>query len=152
MLFPGLMLTAEGPKVLEFNCRWGDPETQVLVRRLRSDLLPLLESTADGTLASMQPEWDDRSAVCVILASGGYPGSYEKGKPISGLESASQLEEVHIFHAGTKNRDGRIATNGGRVLGVSALGSNLGEARTLAYRAADRIFFDGIQRRNDIGA
>ena len=152
MLFPWLMLTAEGPKVLEFNCRWGDPETQVLVRRLRSDILPLLEATVDGTLSSMQPEWDRRAAVCVILASGGYPGSYEKGKPISGLEAAAALEGVEIFHAGTKITDGRIATHGGRVLGVSALAEDLEAARALAYRAADRISFDGAQRRNDIGA
>lgn len=152
MLFPGLMLTAEGPKVLEFNCRWGDPETQVLVRRLRSDLLPLLEATAEGRLSTIHPEWDPRAAVCVILASGGYPGSYEKGKTISGLEATAELEDVEVFHAGTKAVDGRITTNGGRVLGVTALGKNLSESRMLAYRAADRISFDGIQRRNDIGA
>lgn len=152
MLFPGLMLTAEGPKVLEFNCRWGDPETQVLVRRLMSDLLPLLEATVKGTLSASDPEWDSCAAVCVILASGGYPGSYEKGKPISGLESAAQLKEVVVFHAGTKALDGQILTNGGRVLGVTALGKTLSEARALAYQAADRISFDGIQRRNDIGA
>ena len=152
MLFPGLMLTAEGPKVLEFNCRWGDPETQVLVRRLRSDLQPLLEATVEGTLFKTAPEWDARAAVCVILASGGYPGSYEKGKTISGLESAAELNEVVVFHAGTKAVDGQILTNGGRVLGVTALGENLAGVRALAYQAADRIFFDGIQRRNDIGA
>jgi phosphoribosylamine--glycine ligase len=152
MLFPGLMLTAEGPKVLEFNCRWGDPETQVLVRRLSSDLLPLLEATADGTLAEVRPEWDARVAVCVILASGGYPGSYEKGQVISGLDAAGELEGVKVFHAGAKAVDGQIVTNGGRVLGVTALGSDLDEARRQGYLAADRIFFDGIQRRNDIGA
>lgn len=152
MLFPGLMLTAEGPKVLEFNCRWGDPETQVLVRRLSSDLLPLLEATADGTLAKESPEWDARVAVCVILASGGYPGSYEKGQVISGLDAAGELEGVKVFHAGAKVVDGQIVTNGGRVLGVTALGANLDEARRQGYLAADRIFFDGIQRRNDIGA
>ena len=152
MLFPGLMLTAEGPKVLEFNCRWGDPETQVLVRRLSSDLLPLLEATAGGTLAEVRPEWDARVAVCVILASGGYPGSYEKGQVISGLDAAGELEGVKVFHAGAKAVDGQILTNGGRVLGVTALGSDLDEARRQGYLAADRIFFDGIQRRNDIGA
>jgi phosphoribosylamine--glycine ligase len=152
MLFPGLMLTAEGPKVLEFNCRWGDPETQVLVRRLSSDLLPLLEATAEGTLSEARPEWDERSAVCVILASGGYPGFYEKGKAISGLESARELADVVVFHAGTKSQAGQILTNGGRVLGVTALGVNLTEARALAYGAADRISFEGVQRRNDIGA
>jgi phosphoribosylamine--glycine ligase len=152
MLFPGLMLTAEGPKVLEFNCRWGDPETQVLVRRLKLDLLPLLEATVEGTLSASPPEWDSRSAVCVILASGGYPGSYEKGKSILGLESVAESNEVVVFHAGTKSVDGQILTNGGRVLGVTALGQNLEGARALAYQAADRISFDGIQRRNDIGA
>jgi phosphoribosylamine--glycine ligase len=152
MLFPGLMLTAEGPKVLEFNCRWGDPETQVLVRRLSSDLLPLLEATADGTLSEVRPEWDARVAVCVILASGGYPGSYEKGQVISGLDAAGELDGVKVFHAGAKAVDGQIVTNGGRVLGVTALGANLDEARRQGYLAADRIFFDGIQRRNDIGA
>jgi phosphoribosylamine--glycine ligase len=152
MLFPGLMLTAEGPKVLEFNCRWGDPETQVLVRRLSSDLMPLLEATADGTLSEVSSEWDAREAVCVILASGGYPGSYEKGQVISGLDAAGELEGVKVFHAGAKAVDGQIITNGGRVLGVTALGSDLDEARRQGYLAADRIFFDGIQRRNDIGA
>jgi phosphoribosylamine--glycine ligase len=152
MLFPGLMLTAEGPKVLEFNCRWGDPETQVLVRRLSSDLLPLLEATADGTLAEVRPEWDARAAVCVILASGGYPGSYKKGQVITGLDAAGELEGVKVFHAGAKVADGQIVTNGGRVLGVTALGANLDEARRQGYLAADRIFFDGNQRRNDIGA
>jgi len=152
MLFPGLMLTAEGPKVLEFNCRWGDPETQVLVRRLMSDLLPLLEATVEGTLSVSAPEWESRAAVCVILASGGYPGSYEKGKTISGLDSAGELGDVVVFHAGTKAVDVQILTNGGRVLGVTALSENLAGARALAYQAADRISFDGIQRRNDIGA
>ena len=152
MLFPGLMLTAEGPKVLEFNCRWGDPETQVLVRRLSSDLLPLLEAAADGTLSEVSSEWDAREAVCVILASGGYPGSYEKGQVISGLDAAGELEGVKVFHAGAKAVDGQIVTNGGRVLGVTALGSDLDAARRQGYLAADRIFFDGIQRRNDIGA
>lgn len=153
MLFPGLMLTASGPKVLEFNCRWGDPETQVLVRRLESDLLPLLESTATGSLGEASPVWDDKAAVCVILASGGYPGSYEKGKAIGGLADAAGLEGVEIFHAGTKaTADGEIQTNGGRVLGVTAEASTLEAARSLAYRAADKISFVGVQRRNDIGA
>jgi phosphoribosylamine--glycine ligase len=152
MLFPGLMLTAEGPKVLEFNCRWGDPETQVLVRRLKSDLLPLLEASVDGTLSARAPEWEARAAVCVILASGGYPGSYEKGKAIFGLESADELGDVVVFQAGTKVQDGQILTNSGRVLGVTALAQNLPGARALAYQAADRISFDGMQRRNDIGA
>ena len=152
MLFPGLMLTADGPRVLEFNCRWGDPETQVLVRRLESDLLDLLSATVDGTLASQTPVWRGSSATCVILASGGYPGSYEKGKPISGIEIAESQPDVVVFHAGTKSLNGSVATNGGRVLGVTALGSDLSEARANAYAAADVISFEGLQRRNDIGA
>jgi phosphoribosylamine---glycine ligase len=152
MLFPGLMLTEDGPKVLEFNCRFGDPETQVLVRRLRSDLLDLLEACVDGTLASQRPEWDERTAVCVILASGGYPGAYEKGKTIEGLEGAGAMKEVVVFHAGTKQDGRRVVTNGGRVLGVSALGADRDAARELAYRAANTIRFDQIQRREDIGA
>jgi len=152
MLFPGLMITSEGPKVLEFNCRWGDPETQVLVRRLESDLLDLLEACTDGTLASQNPKWSHGAAACVILASGGYPGSYEKGKEISGLENASALDGVVVFHAGTKSAPGGgVMTNGGRVLGVTATGSDLADARARAYEAADGISFEGLQRRNDIG-
>jgi phosphoribosylamine--glycine ligase len=152
MLFPGLMLTASGPKVLEFNCRWGDPETQVLVRRLESDLLPLLEATATGALSSLTPDWNEKAAVCVILASGGYPGSYEKGKAITGLTDAATLDSVEVFHAGTKASGDEILTNGGRVLGVTAKADTLEAARGLAYQAADRISFEGVQRRNDIGA
>jgi len=152
MLFPGLMLTADGPKVLEFNCRWGDPETQVLVRRLGSDLLDLLDATVEGALGLQDPQWRDSSAACVILASGGYPGHYEKGKPISGIAAADALPDVIVFHAGTKTVDGTVLTNGGRVLGVTALGSNLPEARAKAYAAADLVSFEGLQRRNDIGA
>jgi phosphoribosylamine--glycine ligase len=151
MLFPGLMLTASGPKVLEFNCRWGDPETQSLVRRLDGDLLPLLEAVVDGTLAAQQPKWTDGAAVCVVLASGGYPGPVEKGKPISGLEEASAMDGVVVFHAGTNDSNGAIVTNGGRVLGVTATGKDLAAARSLAYSAAARISFGGLQKRNDIG-
>ncbi len=152
MLFPGLMLTEDGPKVLEFNCRFGDPETQVLVRRLKGDLLELLEACVNGAVAGQRPEWDERAAVCVILASGGYPGAYEKGKTIEGLEQAQAMNDVVIFHAGTKREGRRIVTNGGRVIGVSALGAGLDAARDLAYRAANTIRFDQIQRREDIGA
>ena len=152
MLFPGLMLTETGPKVLEFNCRFGDPETQVLVRRLRSDLLDLLEACVDDAVASQRPEWDDRAAVCVILASRGYPGAYEKGKPIDGLDQAQHMAEVVVFHAGTRLDGERVVTNGGRVLGVSALGAERDAARKLAYQAADTIRFDQMQRREDIGA
>lgn len=152
MLFPGLMLTANGPKVLEFNCRFGDPETQVLMRRLKTDLLDLLEATVDGRLAETAPEWSDQSAVCVILASGGYPEAYEKGKAISGLEAAAEMEQAVVFHAGTRLQDEKTVTSGGRVLGVTSLGADLGEARARAYGAADAIHFDQMQRRNDIGA
>ena len=151
MLFPGLMLTASGPKVLEFNCRFGDPETQVLLRRLQGDLLDLLEASLDGTLPSAQPIWDERTAVCVVLASGGYPGSYEKGREITGVEEANTLADVVVFHAGTKKADDRLVTNGGRVLGVTALGSDLTDARAKAYEAAERVAFDQKQFRTDIG-
>lgn len=152
MLFPGLMLTADGPKVLEFNCRFGDPETQVFVRRLKTDLLDLLEACVAGKLETQEPVWDDRAAVCVVLASGGYPGPYEKNQPISGLDTVAALEDVVVFHAGTKTAADTVVTNGGRVLGVTALGTDLAEAREKAYRAADGIFFDQMQRRGDIGA
>jgi phosphoribosylamine---glycine ligase len=152
MLFPGLMLTEEGPRVLEFNCRFGDPETQVLLRRLRSDLLDLLEACVDNEVALQRPQWEDRTAVCVVLASGGYPGTYKKGSPIGGLEEAEKIPDVVLFHAGTKHDGSRIVTNGGRVLGVSTLGSDRDGARRLAYQAADTIHFDQMQRREDIGA
>ena len=152
MLFPGLMLTEDGPRVLEFNCRFGDPETQVLLRRLRSDLLDLLEACVDNEVALQRPQWDDRTAVCVVLASGGYPGTYKKGYPIGGLEEAEKIPDVVLFHAGTKHDGSQIVTNGGRVLGVSTLGSDRDGARKLAYQAANTIHFDQMQRREDIGA
>jgi phosphoribosylamine---glycine ligase len=151
LLFPGLMLTADGPKVLEFNARFGDPETQVLLPRLKSDLLPLLEATIDGRLAMIEPEWDARAAVCVILASEGYPEKPLTGRVIEGLESAASAEDVVVFHAGTRREsDGRILTSGGRVLGVTALGDTLSEARHRAYEAAGKIHFEGMQFRPDI--
>jgi phosphoribosylamine--glycine ligase len=152
MLFPGLMMTPNGPKVLEFNCRFGDPETQSLMRRLKSDLLDLIEATIDGTLADARPQWDQRVAVCVVLASGGYPGPIEKGKVITGIEEASADPDVVVFHAGTALKEGHVVTNGGRVLGVTALGATLEEARQKAYAAADKIAFEEKQLRRDIGA
>ena len=152
MLFPGLMMTPNGPKVLEFNCRFGDPETQSLMRRLKSDLLDLIEATIDGRLAAAQPVWDDRAAVCIVLASGGYPGPIEKGKVITGIEEASADRDIVVFHAGTAIKDGLVVTSGGRVLGVTALGATLNEARAKAYAAADKISFEGKQLRRDIGA
>ena len=152
LLFPGLMLTAEGPKVLEFNARFGDPETQVLLPRLKNDLLPVLESVVDGTLDQIRLEWDPRPAVCVILASRGYPGHYETELPIHGLETVAE-PDVFVFHAGTKSGPGgQTLTAGGRVLGVTALGGTLEEARARAYEAAARITFDGRYFRRDIAA
>jgi len=152
MLFPGLMMTPNGPKVLEFNCRFGDPETQSLMRRLKSDLLDLIEATIDGTLSEMKPVWDERVAVCIVLASGGYPGRIQRGMVISGIEAASGDPDVVVFHAGTAMEDDRVVTNGGRVLGVTALGATLEEACSKAYSAADKISFEGKQLRRDIGA
>jgi phosphoribosylamine--glycine ligase len=150
ILFPGLMITNAGPKVLEFNVRFGDPETQVLMRSLKSDLLELMEVTIDGELERVGPWWDVRPAVCVVLASGGYPGLIEKGKTITGLENITDPKVV-VFHAGTKQVGENIVTNGGRVLGVTALGSSLEEARNRAYATADQIQFEGKQCRRDIG-
>ena len=152
LLFPGVMVTAEGPKLLEFNCRFGDPETQVLLSRLQSDLVDLLEATVDGRLGAVQAQWDARAAVCVIMASGGYPGAYEGGKPITGIEAAEALEGVTVFHAGTKMAEGQLVTAGGRVLGVTALGSDLRAAQARAYEAVSRIHFEGATFRRDIGA
>jgi phosphoribosylamine--glycine ligase len=151
MLFPGLIITSNGIKVLEFNCRFGDPETQVLVRRLKSDLLDLLEACVDGSLDQQQPLWDQGGAICVVLASGGYPGSYAKGKTITGLAEAGSLDDVVVFHAGTKQAGHDILTNGGRVLGVTALAPTFAAAREQAYRAAEIIHFDQMQWREDIG-
>ena len=150
MLFPGLMITAEGPKVLEFNCRFGDPETQVLLPRLKTDLVDLLEATIDGRLGEMKVEWDTRAAVCVVMASGGYPGKYSTGLPISGIEQA-ESQGALVFHAGTQQRDDKIVTSGGRVLGVTALAENVKEAREKAYSAVEKIHFEEHFFRKDIG-
>ncbi|MDQ6655217.1 MAG: phosphoribosylamine--glycine ligase [Verrucomicrobiota bacterium] len=150
LLFPGLMMTAEGPKVLEFNCRFGDPETQAILPRLRSDLLDLLDATADGTLGNMTAHWDTRIAVTVVMASGGYPGKYETGAVITGLEACAALPDVHVFHAGTRRDGDRIVTAGGRVLAITALGETVDVARTRAYEAVARIHFEGAQFRRDI--
>jgi phosphoribosylamine--glycine ligase len=147
MLFPGLMITADGPKALEFNCRFGDPETQVLLTRMESDLVDLLEATIDRRLDAATARWRDDVAVCVIMASGGYPGSYASGKPIRGLDRA---QDATIFHAGTKFDGGEIVTAGGRVLGVTALAGDLVAARAKAYAAVGAIEFEGAQFRRDI--
>ncbi len=152
LLFPGLMITAEGPKLLEFNCRFGDPETQVLLSRLKSDLVDLLEATVDGQLGEVQPVWDSRAAVCVVMASGGYPGNYTGGKVITGIEEAEALGDVTVFHAGTKLVDHKLVTAGGRVLGVTALGADLQAAKEKAYEAVEKIRFEGATFRRDISA
>ena len=150
LLYPGLIITSEGPRVLEFNCRFGDPETQALLPRMKSDLLPLLEATIDGRIDKCAIEWDTRSAVTVVLASGGYPGKYETGKLISGLEDAARLKDVQIFHAGTKHANGEIKTSGGRVLAVTALGQSIEAARARAYEAVSHIHFENCYYRRDI--
>ena len=152
LLFPGLMITRDGPKVLEFNCRFGDPETQALLPRLKNDLVDLLEATMDGTLAQQNLTWDDRAAVCVVMASAGYPDSYEKGKEISGLDEFANAEDLIVFHAGTRAENGKTLTSGGRVLGVTALGSDVRAAREKAYDAVARISFEGAHFRRDIAA
>jgi phosphoribosylamine--glycine ligase len=151
LLYPGIMLTKTGPKVLEFNARFGDPETQVYMMRLESDLVELLDASVNGTLAKMDLRWKSDASVCVVMASGGYPGSYKKGLPITGLESVP-TDALKVFHAGTTLRDGRTVTNGGRVLGITAVGADLKVARELAYAAAKKITFEGAHYRADIGA
>jgi phosphoribosylamine--glycine ligase len=150
LLFPGLMVTADGPRVLEFNCRFGDPETQVILPRLKSDLLELLEATIDGTLEGRAIEWDERAAVTVVLASGGYPDKYDIGKPIHGLEFPASAKDIHVFHAGTRKKSGTVLTAGGRVLAVTALGENVASARARAYEAVSQIDFEGCHYRQDI--
>jgi len=152
MLYPGIMLTDDGPKVLEFNARFGDPETQVYLTRLENDLVDLLEASIDGTLDQHELRWKDQSTVCVVIASGGYPGSYEKGKVITGIADADALPGVKVFHAGTKLDGGNVVNTGGRVLGVTALGQGLQAARDLAYEAAAKIQFEGAFARGDIAA
>ncbi|MCX6564100.1 MAG: phosphoribosylamine--glycine ligase [Candidatus Aminicenantes bacterium] len=150
-LYAGLMLTAEGPKVLEYNCRFGDPETQPQMLRLSSDLVDLLLAAVEGDIGTQKVHWSEDAAACVILASGGYPGAYEKGKIIEGLEEAARLPGVEIFHAGTKYENGRYLTSGGRVLGVCGTGPTLAAARAKIYGAVGLIRFDGLHYRRDIG-
>jgi len=154
VLYAGIMVTNQGPRVLEFNCRFGDPELQPLLMRLRTDLLDMLEAVVDGTLEEFPEErleWDPRPAVCVVIASQGYPGSYAKGKVITGLAEAAAMPDVKVFHAGTKLENGLVVTDGGRVLGVTALGDTLADAKRRAYDAVSRIHFPGAFYRRDIG-
>jgi phosphoribosylamine--glycine ligase len=150
LLFPGLMITDDGLRVLEFNCRFGDPETQAILPRMKSDLLPLLVATIEGGLENVAIEFDPRIAVTVIFASGGYPGKYETGKSIEGLETAARLPGVQIFHAGTRLQTGKTVTSGGRVLAITALGDSVIQARERAYAAISQIHFDGCHFRRDI--
>jgi phosphoribosylamine--glycine ligase len=151
VLYAGLMITANGPKVLEFNARFGDPECQPLMLRLKSDLVQLMEACIDGRLAGLDIEWDERAAACVVLAAGGYPGSYERGQVIHGLEALRTWRDGVVFHAGTARHDDTFVTNGGRVLGITALGATIGDAVAEAYRAVEHIHWDGMQYRHDIG-
>jgi phosphoribosylamine--glycine ligase len=151
VLYAGVMVTSEGPKVLEFNARFGDPDCQVLMVRLKSDLFELMLATVSGDLANTKLEWDSRAAACVVLAAEGYPGSYGRGAPIHGLEGLREWTNGVVFHAGTARRDRQVVTNGGRVLGVTALGEDIGAAVREAYGAVDRIQWDGMHFRRDIG-
>jgi phosphoribosylamine---glycine ligase len=150
ILYCGLMITPRGPMVLEFNCRFGDPEAQAILMRMENDLVEAMEASIDGRVSEGDFKWSSDSAVCVVLASGGYPGAYEVGKPISGLEEAASIPGIKIFHAGTSRRDNQFFTAGGRVLGVSARAADLAAAVERAYEAAARIRFDGIHYRKDI--
>jgi phosphoribosylamine--glycine ligase len=152
ILYPGIMLTKNGPKVLEFNARFGDPETQVYLPRLKNDLVEVLAASIDGTLSKTRLEWSSNAAVCVVMASQGYPGNYPKGEVISGLESAAGLPNTKVFHAGTALADGKAVTSGGRVLGVTAWAPSLADAQAAAYRAVEQIKFEGAQYRRDISA
>ena len=150
VIYVGLMITKSGPKVLEFNARFGDPECQPIMMRLKSDLVPLLEATIDGKLNQVQPEWYEDPAVCVVLSARGYPGPYDKGDEIRGLDKLRHWEKGFVFHAGTAKENGRWLTSGGRVLGVTARGSDIGNAVTNAYAAVSQISWDGMHYRKDI--
>ena len=151
VLYAGLMITADGPSVLEFNCRFGDPEIQAIVPRIDGDLLPALQACVDGSLTEDHIRWKDEACACVVMASGGYPGSYAKGKGVKGLDVAASQEDVVVFHAGTALVDGQVVTSGGRVLGVTALGDTLASALKRTYVALTDIEFDQAQYRTDIG-
>lgn len=151
VIFFGLMLTPDGPKVLEYNARFGDPETQVVLCRMKNDIMDVVDACIDGTLDKIDLQFEDNAAVCVVLASEGYPVAYEKGKVIEGLENFDGKEDYYCFHAGTKESNGQIVTNGGRVLGVTAVGSDLKEARAKAYEATKWVTFENKYMRSDIG-
>ncbi len=150
ILYAGVMITQGGPRVLEFNVRFGDPETQPILMRMKSDLLEVMLAVSDGRLDDVSIDWDSRPAVCVVMSSGGYPGDYEKGKVIRGLDEAAKLKDVVVFQAGTAKQDDKIVTNGGRVLGVTAVGDDIAAAKAKAYEAVDVISFEGAYCRRDI--
>ena len=151
VLFVGLMLTPDGPKVLEYNARFGDPEAQVVLPRLKTDLVEICEAVIDERLSDLDIEWYDGAAACVVMASGGYPVSYKKGIEMSGLDDNGQVDGAIVYHAGTKYENGKFYTNGGRVLGVTAKAPTLDEALEKAYAAVKKISFDGAHYRTDIG-
>jgi phosphoribosylamine--glycine ligase len=151
VLYAGLMVKDGVVKTLEFNARFGDPECQPLLMRMKSDIVPLLLAVANGDISGMEIAWHDKAAVCVVMAAEGYPGDYRKGDAIDGLETAAGMEDVYVFHAGTALKDGRCVTNGGRVLGVSAVGSTVQKAIATAYQAVDAITWPGVHFRRDIG-
>jgi phosphoribosylamine--glycine ligase len=151
VLYAGLMIKDGEAKVLEFNCRFGDPECQPLLFRMKSDLVEIMEAVADGKLSEKTIEWDEKPAVCVVMAAGGYPGNYKKGHEISGIQDANALEDTYVFHAGTSDKDGKTVTAGGRVLGVTARGQDIEKAIKAAYKAVDKISWEGAYCRKDIG-
>jgi len=151
VLYAGLMIHEGHPKVLEFNARFGDPETQPVLMRMAGDIVPILEACMKGNLSKQKIEWDRRPSVCVVMASKGYPGDYEKGKVINGLKDVSRMDGVFVFHAGTTLKDEKVVTNGGRVLGVTGLGEDIPRAMERAYQAVKKISWDGVQYRTDIG-
>jgi phosphoribosylamine--glycine ligase len=151
VLFAGLMITAQGPKLIEYNVRFGDPECQVLMLRMMSDLVPALIAARDGQLKNFDLRWYKEAALTVVLAANGYPGSYDKGSVIEGLDAAADLTDVEIFHAGTKSEGGRIVANGGRVLNVCGIGRTVGEAQARAYAAVGKVRWPGGFCRRDIG-
>jgi phosphoribosylamine--glycine ligase len=152
VIYVGVMVTKSGPKILEFNVRFGDPETQPILMRLKNDLVEVMEAVIDRKLSKIKLEWDTKPAVCVVVAAGGYPGKYEKGKPIHGLKDAAKIKDVVVFHAGTKSEKGSVVTAGGRVLGVTALGKDVKEAAGNAYETVGKINFEAMHFRKDIAA
>ncbi|MFQ5685175.1 MAG: phosphoribosylamine--glycine ligase, partial [Candidatus Scalindua sp.] len=150
VIYIGLMITSAGPMVLEFNVRFGDPEAQVILTRMKSDIVPIMLATISGGLDNVDLEWFSQASVCVVMASGGYPGQYDNGKEIKGLDLLKNLEGISVFHAGTKSGNGKVVTNGGRVLNVVACGVDIKEAQKKVYEAVSEISFDGAHYRRDI--